>query len=88
MTDDTDSTVGTNPDISPLAWRTIEHRDGTRTVTLGGQAVGYYSLICRKHARGNASGWRGVTHRGQLVYAKTERAVRESIQGVYNADRP
>jgi hypothetical protein len=57
-------------------------------VTLGGQAVGYYSLICRRHARGNASGWRGVTHQGQLVYAKTERGVRESIQEVYNADRP
>tara|TARA_R110000868_G_scaffold143614_1_gene361974 strand:- start:57 stop:323 length:267 start_codon:yes stop_codon:yes gene_type:complete len=88
MIDDPDSTVGAGVNLSPLAWRTIEHRDGTRTVTLGGQAVGYYSLICRRHARGNASGWRGVTHRGQLVYAKTERAVRENIQEVYNADRP
>ena len=85
---DTVGALGSGLDLSPLAWRTIEHRDGTRTVTLGGQAVGYYSLICRRHARGNASGWRGVTHQGQLVYAKTERAVRESIQEVYNADHP
>lgn len=70
-----------------MSFGLIEHRDGTRTVTLGGQAIGYYSQIYRKHARGVMTGWRGVTHRGQLVYAKTERAVREKVQEVYNADR-
>ena len=88
MTNDADRTLGADPALSHLIWQTVIHRDGTRTVTLGGQAIGYYSQICRKHARGNAAGWRGVTHRGQLVYAKTERAVRESIQEVYNAHRP
>ena len=85
---DTARALGSNPDLQHLTWRTVEHRDGTRTITLGGQTIGHYSQIHYKHAKGNAAGWRGVTHQGQLVYAKTERAVREKVQEVYNAAPP
>lgn len=82
---DADRTLGTDDAVSHLTWRTVTHRDGTRTLALGGQTIGHYSRIHYKHARGQAAGWRGVTHRGQLVYAKSERAVRDKIREVYES---
>lgn len=73
------------PDTRPIAWSVIEHRDGTRTLTYGGQAAGYYSRIHYKHARGKAAGWRGVTHGGALLYAPTERRIRERLQEAFKA---
>lgn len=71
------------PDRPALIWNVIVHRDGARTLTLGGQAIGYYSRIHYRHAKGRAAGWRGVTHTGTLVYAPTERRAREMIQEAY-----
>jgi hypothetical protein len=85
MKNDATRTVGADPALSHLKWQTVVHRDGTRTLALGGQTIGHYSRIHYKHAKGQAAGWRGVTHRGQLVYAKSERAVRDKIREVYEA---
>lgn len=72
--------AGAVPDSEALVWSTVTHRDGTRTLTWGGQAVGYYSRIHYKHAKGAAAGWRGVTIAGALMYAPTERRIRERLQ--------
>ena len=85
MTNDANRTLGADDAVSHLVWQTVIHRDGTRTLALGGQTIGHYSRIHYKHAKGQAAGWRGVTHRGQLVYAKSERAVRDKIREVYEA---
>jgi len=85
MRNDTVSPMGGSPDLPSLAWSTVIHRDGTRTITHAGQAIGHYSRIHYKHARGKAAGWRGVTHRGTLVYAPTERRVRELVREAYQA---
>ena len=80
MNDASTGPLGGGPALAPFTWRTVIHRDGTRTLALAGQTIGHYSRIHYKHAKGRAAGWRGVTHRGTLVYAPTERRVRELLQ--------
>ena len=56
---------------------TTRHADATRSLSYYGHAVGDYARV-RYKATG-ARAWRGVTVRGAVVYAATERAVTRAL---------
>lgn len=63
-------TPATPPRMAGLT--TTRHADGTRTLAHGVAGVlGHYERT--------PDGWRGVTHAGQLVRARTETGVRRAI---------
>lgn len=55
--------------------------DATRSVAYYGHEVGHFARV--RYLTTGARAWRGVTVRGAVVYASTERAVTRALMAEY-----
>ena len=60
---------------------TARHADGTRSVAYYGHEAGCYARA--RYMATGARAWRGVTVRGDVVYASTEQGVQRALLAAY-----